>query len=96
MSCLCLFLQEAWLLVVTVASPSTEEPVRVASTTLTIVLESCALQELNNMDRNVRITKDWMSNALAPQFGYAFPILSILKASVASETFAKQMVDGGQ
>ena len=54
------------------------------------------MQELNNMDGNVRITKDWMSNALAPQIGYPFLILSILKASVASEAFAKWMVGGGQ
>ncbi len=54
------------------------------------------MQELNNMDGNVRITKDWMSNALAPQIGYPFLILSILNASVASEAFTKWMVGGGQ
>ena len=83
MSCLCQFVQEAWLLVVTVANPSAKEPVWVASTTLTIVLQSCALQEFNNMDRNDGITKNWMSDALAPQLSYTYPIFNVLNASVA-------------
>ena len=79
-----------------VAHPSAKEPVCFALTAITIVLQVCALQELNNVDRNDRITKDWVSNALMHQLGYTIPISIILEASVAKKTFTDWMMDGWQ
>ena len=84
------------LLFVTVADPSTKKPVTLASATMTIVFQICALQELNNVDRNCKITKDRVINALMHQLGYTIPIFNILTASIAKKVFTNGMMDGWQ
>ena len=84
------------MLFVSVAHPSAKEPVTVASTAITIVFQVCALQELNNVDRNCKITKDRVIDALLHQHGYTFPILNILKASITKKALTNGMMDGWQ
>ena len=91
------FGDRGWILLfASVAHPSAKEPVSVASTAITIVFQVCALQELNNVDRNCKITKDRVINALMHQLGYTFPIFNILKASIAKKAFTNGMMDGWQ
>ena len=84
------------MLSVSVAHPSAKEPVSVASTAITIVFQVCALQELNNVDRNCKITKDRVIDVLMHQLGYTLPIFNILKASITKKAFANGMMDGWQ
>ncbi len=84
------------MLFVSVAHPSAKEPVTVAFTAITIVFQVCALQELNDVDCNSKITKDRVINALMHQLGYTIPIFNILTASIAKKVFTNGMMDGWQ
>ena len=74
-------------LVITIANPSTEEPFWVASTAVTILLQTCALQELNNIDGDLRVAKDWMPTELMLEIFHQLFVFRVPDAFAASVTF---------
>ena len=71
------------MLVISVANPSTREPVWVALTTMTIIVQSSAQKELSNMDRDDSISKNGMGAVLAAPMFYPVIVVIVLQTSVA-------------
>ena len=81
------------MLVIFVANPSMREPAWVALTTMTIIVQSSAQNELSNVNRNDGITKEGMGAIFATPMCCPVNVVIILQASMAHQSIGITMVN---